>query len=38
VDCIECHPGKSFGKPPVCSGCHPDKSYPQFKPGTATGK
>jgi hypothetical protein len=38
VDCIECHPGKSFGKPPVCSGCHPDKSYPKFKPGTASGK
>jgi Class III cytochrome C family len=38
VDCVECHPGKSFGKPPVCSGCHPDKSYPQFKPGKAAGK
>jgi hypothetical protein len=38
VDCIECHPGKSFGKPPVCSGCHPDKSYPKFKPGTTVGK
>jgi hypothetical protein len=38
LDCIECHPGKSFGKLPVCSGCHPDKSYPKFKPGTTTGK
>lgn len=37
VDCIECHPGKSFEKPPVCSGCHDDKSYPTFKPGTAAG-
>jgi len=38
LDCIECHPGKSFGKPPVCSGCHPDKSYPKFKPGASAGK
>lgn len=38
VDCIECHPGKAFGKPPVCSGCHDDKTYPKFKPGKAAGK
>jgi len=38
VDCIECHPGTKFDKPPVCSGCHPDKSYPKFKPGKPTGK
>ncbi len=37
LDCNECHPGKSFGKPPVCSGCHDDKAYPKFKPGTITG-
>ena len=38
LDCTDCHPGREFGKPPVCSGCHPDKAYPQFKPGTAKGK
>jgi hypothetical protein len=38
LDCGECHPGKAFGKPPVCSGCHPDKSYPKFRPGTPAGK
>ncbi len=36
VDCAECHPGKAFGKTPVCSGCHDDKSYPKFKPGRFT--
>jgi len=38
VDCIECHAEKAFEQPPTCSGCHPDKSYPEFKPGKATGK
>jgi len=36
IDCAECHTGKAFGAPPVCSGCHSDKSYPKDKPGKAT--
>jgi hypothetical protein len=37
-DCVECHAGRAFDKPPACSGCHPDKSYPAFTPGKVSHK